>query len=201
MRSYNEKYTMVRFLNAVPGGGPVDIYLNDNLFFKNVIFPKFTSYIYVPNNSYTVRIFPSNTTDIPLLIDKINIAYKKPFTISIAGTLDSLELIQIEDLSYNNSKLRIIHLSPNTPMVDVLFNKDPLFYNIEFGKITNYTEVIPSTYNVEVVLSQNERVLKSNRVSINENRIYTLYILGNSPNIQLFQSLDGATSIGSVNTN
>ena len=41
--------------------------------------------------------------------------------------------------------------------------------------------------------NENGQLIRQIRVTINPGRVYSFYALGNKPNFQIFQSLDGAT--------
>ena len=119
-------------------------------------------------------------------------------TIAIIGENDrNIEILpikeQIEIPTGNKSKARFIHLVPNGRPVDILLDQDVVLKDVEYKEVTQYTDVDPKTYQVDVLLSENGRLIRQTRVTINPGRIYSFYALGNKPNFQIFQSLDGAT--------
>ena len=69
LRKFSTEYSLIRFLNAVPGLGPVDVYLNGSLFFNRVFFTQFTPYLYVPSGSYEIAIFPTMKKENPIIRD------------------------------------------------------------------------------------------------------------------------------------
>ena len=202
MKKYSNQYSLIRFLHAVPRGVPVDVYLNGSLFFNRILFTQFSPYIYVPNGIYEVSVFPTMTKENPLLRQKLEVKDGKLCTLAITGYYDDLKLLLIpedkEGASEGNSKVRIVHLSPNLPELNILADKKILFSEVDFREVTSYIEMTSQFYTIDIELSQNNRLLRSNRIAINKDRIYTLYIMGNFANFQLFQSLDGATFITPV---
>lgn len=46
LRIFNPNYSLVRVLHAVPDGEVVDVYINDTLFFSDLVFRQFSPYIY-----------------------------------------------------------------------------------------------------------------------------------------------------------
>jgi hypothetical protein len=192
---------LIRFLNAVPGLGPVDIYLNGSLFFNRVFFTQFTPYLYVPSGSYEIAIFPTMKKENPIIRDFIQVGNNELGTLSLNG-FDDLGLLFIpeakNDVDNDNSKLRVVHLSPNIPKVNIIINNEVLFEDIDFKEATNYMNLPPDIYRIDIELSQNNRLLRSNRVRINPDGIYSLYMLGNFANFQLFRSLDGGAFITPV---
>lgn len=49
-----------------------------------------------------------------------------------------------------NGHVRVIHAVPDAPAVDVYLNNSLTFPGIKFGNVTNYLNVLPSTYNIEI---------------------------------------------------
>lgn len=198
MRNFNENYSLVRGLHAVVGGDTVDIYLNGNPFFYNIKFTDFTPYVYVPEGKYTVEVFLRDQKENPIIQSTIDISSCDLMTIAIIGENDrNIEILpikeQIEIPTGNKSKARFIHLVPNGRPVDILLDQDVVLKDVEYKEVTQYTDVDPKTYQVDVLLSENGRLIRQTRVTINPGRIYSFYALGNKPNFQIFQSLDGAT--------
>jgi hypothetical protein len=204
LKTFNDKYSLIRFLHGVPRGVPVDVYLNGSLFFNRILFTHFTPYIYVPEGTYDVSVFPTMTKENPLLRQSIQVKNGELCTLAMSGYYDDLELLLIpEDKeleSENYSKLRVVHLSPNVLDLNILANNKILFSDVSFREVTDYTEMLPQFYQIDVELAVNNRLLRSNRLAVNKDRIYTLYILGNFANFQVFQSLDGAAFITPVVT-
>lgn len=197
MRQWNDKYSLVRVLHAVPEGEDVDIYINDTPLYKGLEFTEFSPYIYVPKGDYEFSVYLEDTKDNPLIKQKITINVNELVTVAITGNTDDLELLPIkEDIEAaegNNSKVRAVHLSPNTPEVNILADENILFENVKFRDVTEYKQVAPKVYRVDIVVSKGNKILRSNQVTINSNRVYTFYALGNAPNVQIIQSLDGGT--------
>lgn len=199
MRNFDEEYSLIRALNAVPGSDAVDIYINDILFFKGIRFTQFSPYVYVPEGIHEMAVYVVDTTENPMLREKIEVKNGELVTIALSGNPDDLELLNIKEdkvrpqIGY--SKIRVVHLSPNAPEVNILIDGKVLFEDIEFRDISDYEEIPAGDYRLDTEAVASKRILRSNRKTINPDRIYTFYALGNLPNIQIFQSLDGSTFI------
>lgn len=200
----SNSYSLVRFLHGVPRQGAVDIYLNGNLFFNRVLFTQFTPYIYVPKGTYEVTIFPTMKQDIPLFKQIVEVENSNFSTLALSGYNGDFELTLIREnpniITSENSQVRIAHLSPNLPEINMIFNGETLFSDVSFREVTDYLELQPDIYKVEIELSQNQRQIRINPIRIRPNRVYTLYILGNFSAFQVFQSLDGPTFTNPVVT-
>ena len=61
-------------------------------------------------------------------------------------------------------------------------------YNLSLNEfVQQYPNSLP------LLLNENGQLIRQIRVTINPGRVYSFYALGNKPNFQIFQSLDGAT--------
>lgn len=202
LRKFDNKYSLVRFLHAVPGIMPVDIYLNGSLLFNRVFFTQFSPYIYIPEGAYELTVFYTRTKENPILRQTIRIRNGELATLSMTGNYyDIKALIVPEDkngISGDNSKMRVVHLSPNLPELNILSYDLTLFSNVRFREVTEYIELPSNFYKINIELSQNNRLLRSNRIAINPSQIYTLYIIGNFPSFQIFQSMDGVSFLTQV---
>lgn len=198
MRNFNENYSLVRFLHAVPNGDVVDIYLNGSPFFYNVKFTDFTPYVYVPEGKYTIEVFLKDQKENPLIEGTIDIKPEELMTVALVGDFEkSMDIVPIKEEMQiptgNKSKVRFVHLVPNGRPVDIALDKQIVLEGIEYKEVTPYTDIDPKTYQVDILATENGRLIRQIRVTINPNRVYSFYALGNKPNFQIFQSLDGAT--------
>ena len=198
MRNFNEEYSLVRILHAVVEGDVVDVHLNGSPFANNVRFTEFTPYIYVPKGRYIVEVFLRDEKENPIVQGTIDITSCELMTIAIAGENNKcIEIIPIEEEmaipTGNQSRARFIHLVPNGRDVDILLDQQVVLEDIKYKDVTEYMDVNPKTYQVDVLLSENQQLIRQIQVTINPGRVYSFYALGNKPNFQIFQSLDGAT--------
>lgn len=198
MRNFNENYSLVRALHAVVEGDVVDIYLNGSPFFNNIQFTNFTPYVYVPKGQYSIEVFLRDQKENPIITGNIDITSNELVTIAIVGESDkNIDILPIEEEmtipTGNQSKTRFIHLVPNGRTVDIVLDGVRVLDNVGYKDITPYTDINPKTYQVDVLLNENGQLIRQIQVTINPGRVYSFYALGNKPNFQIFQSLDGAT--------
>ena len=198
MRNFDENYSLVRALHAVVDGDVVDIYLNGSPFFNNVQFTNFTPYVYVPEGKYKIEVFLRDQKENPIITDNIEINAGELNTIAVIGESGkTIEILPIKEEmeipTGNKSKVRFIHLVPNGRSVNILLDKEMVLEDAAYKEVTPYTDIDPKTYQVDVLLNENGQLIRQIRVTINPGRVYSFYALGNKPNFQIFQSLDGAT--------
>lgn len=190
--------SLVRVFHAAPQAPNVDVYVNDQMVFSNLAFGDFTRYVYLDEGEYNVSVYLAGQKDRPVINQMVDVPSQQIFTIAATGNLDNLGLFVIPDKvskspSQNYSSVRVIHLSPNAPGVDILVDGDTLFEDISFGEGTNYVDLNPGTYNVNVVLNTDKSVVLPLKVTLNPDKIYTIYIIGNPPTLQAVQVVDGNT--------
>ena len=190
--------SLVRVFNAAPQAPNVDVYVNDQMVFSNLAFGDFTRYVYLDEGEYNVSVYLAGQKDRPVINQMVDVPSQQIFTIAATGNLDNLGLLVIPDKvskspSQNYSSVRVIHLSPNAPGVDILVDGDTLFEDISFGEGTDYVDLNPGTYNVNVVLNTDKSVVLPLKVTLNPDKIYTIYIIGNPPTLQAVQVVDGNT--------
>ena len=197
MRDWNLKYSLIRMFHAVPEGDRVDIYINNMPFYKNLAFTEFSPYVYVPEGNYTVTVYPIDTQENPIINEKIDVKVGELVTIAISGSENDVILIPVleeaEFVGGNNAKIRVVHLVPNGPSVNIEVNGQKLYSNVEFREVTPYVTVLAGEYVVNVEESEEGKIILKNKVILNAGRIYTFYAVGNLPNAEVIQSLDGAT--------
>ena len=196
-RDWNENFSLIRFLHAVPEGEEVDVYINDTPFYNDLDFTDFTPYVYVPKGNYTVNVYLADTRENPILTQNIDVGSGQLVTIAISGENEDIKLIpvieEITAVSGNNSKVRVVHLSPNAPSVNVLADNQPLFENVKYRDVTDYKVVPSKTYVVRIEEANSNKLMLQNQVTVNPSQIYTFYAVGNLPNVSIIQSLDGST--------
>jgi hypothetical protein len=190
--------SLVRVFHAAPQAPNVDVYVNDQMVFSNLAFGDFTRYVYLNEGEYNVSVYLAGQKDRPVINQMVDVPSQQIFTIAATGNLDNLGLLVIPDKvskspSQNYSSVRVIHLSPNAPGVDILVDGDTLFEDISFGEGTDYVDLNPGTYNVNVVLNTDKSVVLPLKVTLNPDKIYTIYIIGNPPTLQAVQVVDGNT--------
>ena len=190
--------SLVRVFHAAPQAPNVDVYVNDQMVFSNLAFGDFTRYVYLDEGEYNVSVYLAGQKDRPVINQMVDVPSQQIFTIAATGNLDNLGLLVIPDKvskspSQNYSSVRVIHLSPNALGVDILVDGDTLFEDISFGEGTDYVDLNPETYNVNVVLNTDKSVVLPLKVTLNPDKIYTIYIIGNPPTLQAVQVVDGNT--------
>ena len=192
--------SLVRIFHAAPQTGNVDVYIDNQMVFNNLAFGDFTRYIYLDQGEHNISIYIAGQKNTPIINQIVDIPSQQIFTVAAIGNSDDLGLLVIPDKvskspSQNYSSVRFIHLSANAPGVDIVVNKETLFEDIEFEEGTDYVDLNSGTYNINVVLNSDKSIVLPLKVTLNANKIYTIYIIGNPPNLQAVQVVDGNTYV------
>ncbi len=196
MRVYDDKHSLIRFINAIVDSDAIDIYVNDKLFYSDLTFTSFSPYMYITKDEYLIEIYPKNDKTKLLFSKVIKVGNEKLFSIAITGNMKKMSIIKIRDdkepSENGDAKVRFVHLVPNGREIDIMLNQSTYAYNVRYKDVTPYSDVPPKTYNAQIVLSSNKQLLRKLRINLKPYKIYTFYAIGTAPNFQIFQSADGA---------
>ncbi|MGM7700611.1 DUF4397 domain-containing protein [Pseudalkalibacillus sp. Hm43] len=173
----------VRVLHASPDAPAVDVYVNGQQILENISYQQKSEYISVPGGQYQIEIYPAGKMNQPVLSQMVMVEPGKMYTVAAADTLENLRLIAVLDsdnVSPGQSKVRVWHLSPNAPAVDIAVKGgDVLFRNVPFGKATRYLTLPPTTSDLEVRIAGTEQpVLTIPEVTLEPNQVYTATAVG-----------------------
>ena len=86
-----------------------------------------------------------------------------------------------------NSFIRLFHASPNAPAVDVYANGNLIVADLTYKELSPYLPVAPGNYNITVYPSgEMTNPVINTPVSIAENTIFNVAVIGTLPDISLF---------------
>lgn len=190
----------VRAFHACPGAPPVNIYINGELIFKDISFKNFSEYVQLPKGEYKVEVFASRQKGNPMITQDIRVPEKDVITIAVSGNLQDLQLVpyvegNAGDLHENKTRLRIIHLSPDDPAVDVLIDQDSVFKNVGFLDETDYEQLLSGSYNITLNIAGTNDIVLILKIDLKGKKVYTVYVVGNPPYLSAILSLDGSTFV------
>ena len=192
----------IRVLHSSPKSPAVDVYINDILKFKNLTYGSFTDYVEVISGDYNIKLYPAGTKITPVLNKNIFIPPEKIYTAAAIGTLPNIDLLLVLEPKVNNPSnnayIKFAHLSPNAGAVDVtLPDGKILFKNVKYKESTDYIEVPPGTYTLEVKPTGTQTIaLYVPNVRLKSQHFYTVYAIGlagGNPGLQALIPLDGSS--------
>lgn len=204
---YNRAVTgpsYIRVLHASPDAPAVDVYANGNIIARSLSYRQFTPYLPVLPGNYQINVFPAGAKENPIISTAVTVPSSFIATIAATGMLQSISLFTIPDLPTTKQpgkvNLRFVHLSPDTPRVDItLPNGTIVFNNVGYREITPYLAVDPGTYTLEArPAGTSQVVLYVPNIHLRPNNFYTVYAIGLSsgtPSLQVLIPLDGNSYI------
>lgn len=92
-----------------------------------------------------------------------------------------------------NSFVRVLHASPNAPMVDIYANDNLIIKRISYQQFTPYFQLPVGRYNIKIYPSGTKtNPVVDTDVNIPANKILTVAAIGQLPNIELYAVSDMA---------
>jgi hypothetical protein len=155
----------VRFVHASPDAPAVDITLTDGtILFGGVPFGEAGSTIPVGAGSYDLQVRAAGTSTVVLSFGDVALAANTNYTVYAIGqlgdgTLDAIVSIDAPgtgaataDLDPATSEVRVAHLSPDAPAVDIYLDDQmvAVLANVPFKAVSGYLTVGAATANVKV---------------------------------------------------
>jgi len=191
----------VRILHASPDAPAVDIYANGILIAKNLSYKQLTDYVPVKAKEYTIQVFPAGETVNPVITTNITVPAKGCFTVAAVGVLENISLLPFVEVympmvDKRSAYIRFAHLSPNAPAVDIaLPDGTVLFSDIQYQEYTDYINVAPGNYTLQVKLAGGDDVvLTVPNVKLLPGTIYTVFavgLAGGTPPLDALIAVDG----------
>lgn len=175
----------IRFLNAIPLNESLDIYVNNVLHSSSLEFSVITTYKSIVSGEYVIDIYRSGDKTNNLYSDTAVILPNSLLTFNIVLVENDFQLFTLTDSnalsSLYESFIRIINLSPDSPLLTLSLSDLTILYNgIEFIETTNYSS-IPSGIH-DFILSDTDNPEKFKRLIENINLesgfYHTFYIIG-----------------------
>ncbi|ANU24069.1 DUF4397 domain-containing protein [Planococcus donghaensis] len=187
----------VRVLHASPDAPAVDVYVNGDLTLENVPFKADSGYMDVPAGTHDVEVFANGTEYAAgegVLQADLAVEAGKAYTVAAANSLDSIEFVVAEDsmeVTDGKAKVRVGHLSPDAPAVDVgVIDGDALFSGAEFPGITDYAELDPGTYDLEIRLPDGTQVLPLENTELAANTVYSVFAVNTVDSLEIIALVD-----------
>jgi len=177
---------ILRVVHAVPGALPVDVFVDNNQVFSNVEYKEVTEYAALSAGRHSVRVVAAGAgaqgqalidTAVSLPADTYN-------TVAVVGQTNSVRPLVLVNNSTlpvtTQSRVRIVHASPDAPAVDVAARGGPvLFGDVSFGQATDYRILTAQTQDLEVRQAGTNTVVKEvPNVTLNGATVHSIFIVG-----------------------
>lgn len=200
----DDSLAQVRFLHALPGAGPVDVYVDGQLTLSGLAFGSPSLYVMLPAGDHTVTVTQSGVTT-ALWQQVIAASAGQSLTLIVSST-NPLEFTVFQDdiapMPLGTARLTAVHAIAGGPAVDVVLSDGRavipgLEYNVPYGTL----DVPAGVYEIAVVPageSVDSALVPATPIALDSNTSYTLVAYGTPslPNILVL-----ATSAQAVGSN
>jgi hypothetical protein len=176
---------MVRVLHASPDAPAVDVYVNGAKALSDVPFKTLSDYLPLDAGTYKLEVKAAGTDTVVTSADATVEAGMK-YTVAAIGKVADIKLAVFVDdgaIEAGKTKLRVIHLSPDAPAVDVALKgqapADALVKNLSYPDATGYLVLDPATYDLPVRLAGTDTVaLDLPGTTVDADTNYTVFAVG-----------------------
>lgn len=186
--------TYLRFLNAVIGGGAVDVYVDGTLVAQNLDYGNVSNYATITSNvnlNHTVVVYQAGTKGNPILEMRAPLNRGSVYTGALGGIMPSIGLqivsIQRMEIPTQMAILRFDHLSPNNTGIDVKLNGQKVFSCVAFWRVTAPIGLYAGSYTIEILPCGSQTpiyTLKSVNIGAGAYTLYGIGLLDGQPPFQ-----------------
>ena len=175
----------LRFVHAIPELGPVDVFIDGKRVFAAATFFSVSDYIEIPADSF-VEVLPAGQNpddDHPLLDRRLHLA-AGDYSIAARGSLNGrhtdLSLFKDDNQLPDSGQvsLRVVHLAPDAPAVDILVDGERVIADLRYRHAAHYLQVPPGTYTVGVAPAGNDTPIYEVDVTLDADTVYTAWANG-----------------------
>ncbi|RBI64414.1 DUF4397 domain-containing protein [halophilic archaeon] len=181
----------VRVAHMSPDAPPVEVLVDNETVVENIAFGNVTDYLAVSAGEHNVTIRAAGDPSTVVFSGELTFDAGSRRTIVAAGevtdegTTDFEPVILEDDFTVpeENASVRLVHVSPDAPPVDITVQETnaTLFDNVSFRTATEYTEVAPGNYTVQVrpaTANDSGEVVRTFDLSVEGGTVYTAFAAG-----------------------
>jgi hypothetical protein len=158
------------------------VYLRDQLFAKKLSYPNASPYTSLKEGDCTVSFRAVGGSDVLLETD-VNVQAGQFYSVFACDQVANLTALVVQDvfpdLDQNDALVRVAHLSPDAPAVDVFLNDVQVATSAEFKDVTDFQQIEDDTYTLQVKLAgTSDVVLEIEDLNLRPRVAYTLWVRG-----------------------
>lgn len=153
--------SFLRVAHASPDAPAVDVMVDNETVYSNVSFANVSDYVQVQAGTHNVTIAASDDPETVVFEDEVALEARTVTTVAASGEITenastSFEPIMFDDDALepksNESAIRIVHLSPDAPTVDVTADNGSvvLAENVSYQESSDYMTVPAGNYTAEI---------------------------------------------------
>jgi hypothetical protein len=202
----------VRVAHLSPDAPNVDISVNGEpvAALQNVPYGTISPYLPLPAGTQQVTVYPAGDSSQPVIDTPVDLAAGGAYTIGAIGLASDGSLraqVYQDDLAppaQGNSKLRVVHASPDAGSVDVVpAGGAPLVSGLQFPNASPYAQVPADTYTLNVnAAGTNTTAISAPNATVASGAVYSAFAVGTASagnlNVIIVQDNVGAESLPST---
>ena len=179
---------MIRVLHGSPDAPAVDVFANGNKVdaLANLAFGNVTNYVAVPAGTYSIKVCATADNSVcPIGPVDLTFAAGKSYTIAASDLLAQIKANVFTDNASpvdGKSQVRVVHLSADTPAVDVLTQDKATMVvgNLAYPKATGYLTLAPGSYDLIVCAHADHSVcpLDPGALDLAGGKSYSVFAVG-----------------------
>ncbi|HEX8354054.1 MAG TPA: DUF4397 domain-containing protein [Pyrinomonadaceae bacterium] len=205
---------LVRFVHAVPGLAPLDVFAGDGKAFDGATYKQVTAYRELPSASgvYRLRLAGQETGE-PLAEKTEGFGTGRHHTVvaypaagsGLFSTGEGVELRfvadEFEPPAAGKARVRVVNASPDLGEVDVYATgrTEPLLKGVKSGAASAYAETEPAGAGIEMRRAgENITTLAAPGLKIEAGRLYTVFIVGGTKGAARLESFAIEDQLGAA---
>ena len=179
---------MVRVLHGSPDAPSVDTFVNDAKVdaLSGAEFGEITGYVAVPGGTYSIKVCATaDNTVCPIGPVDLTFDAGKKYTVAASDLLAQIKANVFEDITNPSATLasvRVVHLSADTPAVDVLTQDGSatVVDNLAYPNATGYLELPAASYDLKVCADADNTVcpLDPGALDLAAGTAYSVFAVG-----------------------
>jgi Domain of unknown function (DUF4397) len=153
-----------------------------------------SNYLALKPGKHHIDIYPTGNSVDSVLNKRITIEPGKSYTLAAIDSVKKMRLLPYlnqPEVPPNESKIRFLHLSPDTGSLDIAVkDRDVVFPNLSYKQATDYLGIMPMTVDLEVREAGTKNVvLPMPKAQFRPNETYTIVLIGLSKGDPAFQAM------------
>jgi hypothetical protein len=153
----------VRFLHTSPDSSNVDIYVDGKRVIKDLPFKNLSKDFSIKAGKHHIDIYPTGDMVNSVLNKTITVEPGNSYTLATIDSVKNMRLLVFQNqptVPVNESKVRFIHLAPDSPALDIAVkDRDVVFPKVSYKQTTDYLGLTPMTVDLEAREAGSKTVL------------------------------------------
>jgi hypothetical protein len=174
----------LRLVHASPGAPDVDLLLDGQPLIEGIAAGTATEYAVITAEEHRLQVVPTGqTADAAVVDETIDAGPGAAYVIAVFGLLNDIRGavydVDLSEIEPGNARVRTINLSPDIGAADLLeTGGDEWFGGVELGAASDYRDVPPGLYSVDVRGEDDRVLLTAPDLTFEETDIYDVVVLG-----------------------